>query len=531
MQFKKVQENTFIFTALFIIFYLLIKNALHAPFTVEDEYLNIAINNPNQLFGPESGFFDTLWRMQKSFLSLGRLFIVHVFLVVVRAKTFGLNPMAYHWVVFAFGLVSAFLIYIISRKLNISKLISFIGAFVFLTGSAYSEIFMRLHTGEATGIIFLLIAVYSILKIDEAKGKTFFNLALFSAFLAAFSKESFIFLFPLVFTIPFLRVETLKWKQVFNKFKVHFILVLILFFTILLSLIIAIKFSGKVFGYGQPLTLTETLINNTIWIFKWFALFSPIVIVAIIDVIRKKKIKEYFPFIIFCLAWLGSQLIIYYKIIISFSQGRYMMPAGLIFIFALIFSLEYIKRNYILLFRLMIVLILVLLIRNAKITYINANEFNARANAFNLLVDKMIEEKPKKISVYGGVEFFQSINTHFTLNNYHPEFITTPVVLKNDHNNPYADASYLGELQADLNSLYELRTLKELIADTTVNTMITAEPEEYLPVNYQAIMKTFKHVERVSVGFSNPGLSDMLNPSVWCGNFKNSKRTYLVFKK
>jgi hypothetical protein len=61
--------------------------------------------------------------------------------------------------------------------------------------------------------------------------------------------------------------------------------------------------------------------------------------------------------------------------------------------------------------------------------------------------------------------------------------------------------------------------------------MVTAEPEEYLPVNYDEIMKTFTKVEKVAVKFSNPGFGDLLKKDFWIGNLKNSERSYLVFTK
>lgn len=108
-----------------------------------------------------------------------------------------------------------------------------------------------------------------------------------------------------------------------------------------------------------------------------------------------------------------------------------MMPTGLIFILMIVLSLEYLQLNT-KVYKFAFILVGLILIRNAKIVYINANEFGARASAFNKLIVKLVDEKPAKIAIYGGVEFFQSINTHFVFNAYKPKIITTPVVYKDD---------------------------------------------------------------------------------------------------
>jgi hypothetical protein len=208
-----------------------------------------------------------------------------------------------------------------------------------------------------------------------------------------------------------------------------------------------------------------------------------------------------------------------------------MMPAGLIFILLIVLSLEHFKKYQTKVFYMLIAFTSLIILRNSKIVYINANEFNARATAFNVLIEKMVKNKPEKIAIYGGVEFFQSIDAHFIYNHYFPKLITTPVVYSNDYNNPYADEVYKNELQKGLGEQYQLETLELLKNDSTVHIMIPAEPEEYLKINYEAVMKTFTHQEKVIVKFSNPGFGDLLKKQFWTGELKNAQRTYLIFSK
>lgn len=531
MNLGKLKENAAVFIALFVIFYILVKNALHAPFTVEDEYNNFYWANPDQLFGVERNFFQTLIDAFQYFISLGRLLITHLLVIVTRAKLFGINPLWHHWTVFLFGLGAAFSLYCIFVKASISKLNSFFGALIYITGYSYAEIFFRLSSGECTGNLFLLIAIYFIISFTKNDKKYNFFLSLLAGYLSALSKESYIVLFPFIFAVPFLLIETVNWKAYFIKNSKLIYFAAFCFVTLILTLFLTIKTSGIVFSYGQPLSKFDTMVNNLGWIVKWVILFLPILIAAFIHFLRKKGFLLILPLLLFSAGWIIVQLIVYYKVIISFSQGRYMMPAGLIFILLIVLSLEHFKKHQTKVFYALLAFSGLLIVRNCKIVYINANEFNARATAFNVLIEKMVINKPEKIAIYGGVEFFQSIDAHFIYNHYFPKLITTPVVYSNDYNNPYADEVYKNELQKGLGEQYQLETLELLKNDSTVHIMIPAEPEEYLKINYEAVMKTFTHVEKVAVKFSNPGFGDLLKKQFWTGDLKNAQRTYLIFSK
>jgi hypothetical protein len=530
MNKSKLKENTFVFSTLFVIFYVLVKNAIQAPFTVEDEYNNFYWANPNHLFGPEASYLQTLFHAVRGFIFQGRLLVIHLIVIVGRAKIFGINPTMHHWTVFLFGLGTAFFIYRLFVKASFSKINSYLGSLIYISGYTYAEIFFRLSSGECTGNLFLVISIYFVVSFIKDQKNVYIYWSIIFAFIAALSKESYVILFPLIFAIPFLFLDTNQWKSFIIQHIKQVYIIAISFLILVLFLYFTIKSSGIVFSYGKPLSTFDTVVNNTLWIFKWFVAFMPLVIIAAFDFLRKNNIRSIVPILIFSFGWIISQLVIYNKVIISFSQGRYMMPAGLIFIFFIVIALEHFKqypKGYWIAF----VLVFSLIIRNSKIVYINANEFEARATAFNNLINKLVEINQDKIAVYGGVEFFQSINTHFKYKNYTPQLVTTPVVYKKDFYNEYNDANYKDKLQNDLNQLHVFKTLTDLKNDSSVNIMVTAEPEEYLPVNYDEIMKTFTKVEKVAVKFSNPGFGDLLKKDFWIGNLKNSERSYLVFTK
>jgi hypothetical protein len=160
MNKSKLKQNTFVFSTLFVIFYVLVKNAIQAPFTVEDEYNNFYWANPNHLFGPEASYLQTLFKAIKDFIFQGRLLVAHLIVIVSRAKIFGINPTMHHWTVFLFGLGTAFFIYKVFVKASFSKINSYLGALIYISGYTYAEIFFRLSSGECTGNLFLVISIY-----------------------------------------------------------------------------------------------------------------------------------------------------------------------------------------------------------------------------------------------------------------------------------------------------------------------------------------------------------------------------------
>ncbi len=264
MEKDKLKEYTFVFAAIATLFYILIHNAINAPLTIEDEYNNYYWSNPGALFGPERGLGLTLFLTIKKFFLYGRLVISSLIVVVCRAWLFGIDAAPNRLVVYFFGIATAFLVYKIFRDIEVSKTNAFLGSLFYLSGYTYSEIFFRLQSGEFVGNFFLVLSAVFIIRWTQTFQKSFFGGALASGFLAAISKESYILIYPLVFLIPFLLIPINQWKGHFLSNKKSYLLALFLFLASVALLVIMIKSSNKVFSYGQPLTIPQTIINNAI---------------------------------------------------------------------------------------------------------------------------------------------------------------------------------------------------------------------------------------------------------------------------
>jgi len=515
-----------------VIFFVLLINTLNAPFYIDDEYNLIKVYKPNDLFGNSGSIFQDFINFQKGFFDFGRFFPLLTSIVFLRGKLAGANPFTQHIIVFLFGLASAIVIYLIGKRLNFSKIVSLVCSITFLTGHAFGEIFFRLQSGESPGLFFVLLSILYFLKYTHSKNRNNLYTSLLFGTFAGLCKESFIIILPLIPFIGILNTPPSEFFLKLNENKRPFYLFFGAFALLTLMLIIVIKTSNKIFNYGEALSLPSLLFNNFIWIFKWFVPFIPIVLFVFIDIIRKKEFIKIVLLSLFSVAWISSQLLIYYKIIISFSQGRYLIPSALILIFLLGFSLNYIEKKYIKIYYITLAIIAILTIRNSKITYIKSNEYAARANAYKSLIDEMLIYKPEKIAVYGGFEFFQSISIFFKWHNYQPKLITTPIIATpNKKKKQYDDSEFQNSLQEKLKVNYEYKTISELKSDSSVNYLITTTYEEWEELNYAEISKTFPHHKKITAYFSNANFGDLLNKDFWTGNLKNDKRTMVVFYK
>ena len=530
---KNKNTELLIITSFLVCFLaILLINTLHAPFYIDDEYNLIKVNKPNELFGSSDNFIQDFIGFQKGFFDFGRFFPLLSSIVFLRGKLAGTSPFVQHVIVFLFGIASALVIYLIAKKLNFSKTISFICSITLLTGHEFGEIFMRLQSGESPGLLFVLISILLVLKYKDSRNKTDLYISFLCGIFAGLCKESFIILLPLIPILLIMESTPLLLPEKITRERNSFYLFYGAFIFLTLLLLLVIKSSNKVFDYGEPLSLPDLLLNNFIWIFKWFVPFMPFVLIALVDIIRKKKFNQILILCLFSVAWISSQLLMYYKIIISFSQGRYLIPAALIFIFLLGLSLNYIEKNYKKIFLISLFLIGLITLRNAKITYINSNEFAARANAYDNLIDEMVHQKPQKIAVYGGFEFFQSISTFFKWHSYQPQLITTPIVpALNQKKKQYDNSAFENSLQEKLKLDFVYKTLSDLKTDTSVNYLITSAYEEWEELNYSEISKSFPHHKKVTAYFSNASFSDILRKDFWTGNLKNDKRTLVIFYK
>lgn len=527
------KSNLFIFSFLTLIAYLLICSTLYIGFNIDDDHQFITMNNPNKLFGNYGTSLEHFLFLQKQWFDGARFFPLLTTIIFLKAKWLGTNYFLQHVIIFFSGVASAFFIYKIFRLKNVSHINSLIGALVFYTGNEYGEIFWRLICGEGPGVLFFIIGVYYTLKYFLQKSSLHFWLSVLFLTFAALTKESFILLMPVAYILPLIglqRMEEVKKQLILHK-RIY-LFAIIIFILIIGIVILMILHAEKLFDYGSPLSLSETILNNTYFVFKWFIPFLPVVIFALYFAIKNKSYKTILQLALLSICWITIHIIIYHKVIISFSMGKYIMPGGLVLLILLVFSLEYIKKNTEFGYRLVLIFVLLLLIRNAKITYINANEFSAKVNSFNKLIDTSIARKEPKIAFYGGAEFYSSVESHFKLAGYAPVIYSTKVVRPdNMKSSKYQNDAFENAMFETIGLTYPTKTLAELGADSAVKTLLVAEPLEALAINEAAITPFFPYKHEVITMFNNPKFSDLAKPAFWKGKLNNDQITYIYYSK
>jgi hypothetical protein len=408
-----------------------------------------------------------------------------------------------------------------------------IGAFVFYTGNEYGEIFWRLICGEGPGILFFLIGVYYTLKYFNLKTVLSLTFSLGFLTLATLTKESFILLMPLALFIPL--VGSKHWeeaKQTILNHKKIYIAASSIFLSLIIVVALMLLNAQKMFDYGSPISMPATIKNNLYFVVKWFFPFLPFVGLALLFVFKSKSFKIPLHFFLLSVCWILVHIIIYHKVIISFSMGKYIMPGGLIFIGLLVYSLEYIKLNSKLLFKISLILLCFILIRNAKITYIIANEYAAKVSSFNQLIATIIKKKQSHFAIYGGIEIYISMDAHFKDKGYFPKIFSSKVILPDDwKKNGFQNDAYENAMLASISDLYPTRTLEELGNDSNVKTIIVAEPMEVEEIDESYVLKYFPNKHEIYTTYNNPKFSDLTKLDAWRGKLLNSKITYFYYSK
>lgn len=533
MKNKTLLSDLAIFSFLTLVAYILIRSTISIGFNIDDDHQFISMNNPNQKFGDYGSNFNHFIFLQEQWFIGARFFPILVTIIFLKAKFLGTNFIIHHLIIFFSGVISTFFIYKIFRLKDFSMSTSLIASLVFFTGNEYGEIFWRLICGEGPGVMLYLVGVYFTLKYFKIKSNINFSLSLLFLGLAALTKESFILLFPITFLLPFIGLtsfDAIKQKIISHK-KIY--LYAVTFFLLIITTIIIMLVNAKqMFDYGSPLSLKDTLLNNLLFVLKWFIPYTPILAIACWIAYQNRMFNYIVHLTLLLVIWITFHLLVYHKVIISFSMGKYIMPGGLVLIALLGIGLEYIRLNSKTLYKISLLLICLILIRNAKITFINANQFAARVNSFNKLIDHTIASNEKNIAIYGGIEFYQSVYSHFTYRGYFPVIYSCKAIpLEKKVKNKYENAAFEASKFEEINAKYPLRTLEQLSKDTLVNTLIVAEPLDIEEVNEKAIVPYFPKKQEIRTTFTNLKFSDLIKVDFWKGDLKNDKSTYVYFTK
>ncbi|HRG57640.1 MAG TPA: hypothetical protein PK323_01715 [Bacteroidia bacterium] len=530
---RVLKSDYFVFSILFLLAYFLISNTLFVGFNIDDDHQFISMRNEHNLFKDYGGNWSQFIEYQVSWFKGARFFPFLTTIIFVKAKILGSNYFMQHFIVFISGVLCSFLIYKIFRLKNFSTISSLIGALVFFTGNEYAEIFWRLICGEGPGLLLYLSGVYFTLLYFKNQNHIAFYLSVSFLTLAALTKESFILLMPLAIMLPLIGIrnwEEMKQIIIMNKkFYLSIISVLVILITIVVIMVLKAE---KLFDYGSPLSTADVLLNNLYFTVKWFFPYFIIVLPALILSLKSEKAFIIWQLSFFTVIWIAAHLIVYHKVIISFSMGKYIMPGGLVLIIILVCAIEYLKKYSAIIFKISLIILGFLLVRYAKITYIRANEYAAKVEAFNDLIKHLIQKGERAIAVYDGIEFNVSVMSHFKANNYNPIIYSTKAIVdESKAKSKYHNEQFKDEMFASLNKDFPNRTLEMLALDSSLKTLVIAEPFEVQQIAENKIKSIFPNKTTISKTYNNPKFSDLKRSACWQGKLNKSQITYMVFSK
>jgi hypothetical protein len=399
----------FVLPAIGILFTLLIWPALVAPFTMEDEHyypwLYRGFHNLNSIheqWNHWTAFYQS-WVLQ------GRFHPIYTLLVYVKGVLFGSSPHAIHATVWLASILCGWGLYKWLRALDMSPISAFFGVASYALGEWYSEIFLRLNTGESIGNLFLVWSLFFLTLHFRKKSSSLWP-GLLLGLMAAGCKESYVLLFPTLLVYAWVCAE--KPEKPMNWLSTHkrFLFGMIGFSLLLgLGLMNSVLSSGKVFNYGNKVPTWLLLLENMGWMSKGFYMIILILLVTILHS-GLKALPAGLLLWAFCL--LVTQLFAYHNLAITYSQGRFIMPAGLAFVLVGAVLVEHFLFQHPRWLGIALCTILSFwMVRNAKILYVNSAAFAARATAFDGLVNHLSKNCDRTMVILGGIEFPYSLQT------------------------------------------------------------------------------------------------------------------------
>lgn len=520
-----------IFLVLVIIGSIAYYPSFDASLSVEDEYLFVA-NCGHTVSGlSQSNAFHDFISFQNYFINFGRFAPLTIASYFVKARVLGVNPFYLHLSVFCTVLLTSFLL---SRVLSFFVgwgYITLLTALFYLTLPECSEIAYRLCSGEALGNLFLFLSLNIIIQ-GVFKNKFHTAWLLISNLMMSFCKENYLLMVPvLALTDSWLHsrfrglplISTLK-KNISHLFIAYFIPSLIT----VSGIAWAIHSRGLVFDYGSPLSVYMIVLNNYWWWTKWLIPYAPVILLSLALLWNKSKPSFFLPAIMIALCWIGLQSLAYHKILVSYSQGRYHMPAIIPLFFGIAYLVFVISAFHRKLFYLSLVFSFLLVINQAKSSFIRAGAYTSKANNFHVQIDYIRRNAPAFFAVYGGFEYLYSLQHYLHFYEVKSKMVyvkpikdsSATVKLKNEK----FDNMLLGLLKKD----FKVIEFKEFCADSSLTIMLSgfeSGPGEF--VNLAEISKPFKEVVKTPNEYFNASWKDIIS-----GNFnKRSAVSFYIFKR
>lgn len=503
--------------------------ALQAPLTVEDEYNFITTCGYDSYGKIESSFYQNFIDFHKSFINFGRFAPLTVSSYFIKGRFIGVNSFYLHLSVMISWILSGWLMYLILAYFSSRLLIPLVISIFFLTLPESSEIAIRLCSGEALGNLFMMLSIFLIvygLKIN----KKFSFLLFVSNLMMSFSKENYVLLLPvLAFAQFWLNIKKSKssFKDSCLKDYAHYLVSAVLPFLITCTGIgFAIFYSGEMFNYGEPLPVKDVIQNNLWWWLKWLIPYTPIIVFSMFALYSSKKDESLLPILLLCFIFFCTQILAYHNIMVSFSQGRYHMPAIIPFFFGLGFLLIKIADHSKKLFIVSLIFANMIIINQVKSSFIRAGAFTSRAKNFHEQINFILFNKPVMVGIYGGYEYLYSLRSQLLFNGASPQLVyVKPLPVQGaSHNviNKKFDEHLVKLLKKD----FKVLEFNEFISDTKNKILLSgfsSRPNDFL--NLVKISKEFKVTSVAKIDYFNASWKDIVK-----GNFnRREAESFYIF--
>jgi len=343
-------------------------------------------------------------------------------------------------------------------------------------------------------------------------------------------KESYTLMLPVLACVYIgydAHVHQLDLIGSFKKNLFNLTIIFIVPFLIgVVGILYAIHARGEVFAYGATTSYMNQFASNFIWLVKWLIPLIVFIFVICYFKIKSKQTNALIIAVFITLAWLGSQLVSYYSIQISYSQIRYIAPGCLIILFFGILSIQQLYTHQKTIYYAGIAIIGLMLVKHTKLAYIDAGLFNANASAYNKAMDFIANKKIESIAFYQGYEIVNSSLSQLNSRGFIPKIFASTIQYTKSENKEFE--AYLLNILKDT---YGILTFDSIVSNKSIPKMMLVSiplpdnkeiPDEYLS-------KSFNQRMLFTQTYTNLKFSDLLKPAFYKGELKNDSISFVAY--
>ncbi len=422
---KKYIPDILVILSLFLglFLFLHLSGTLYSGYHLIDDHGILSIKD--SLNG--NSFFNVLWSYIKADFLIRFRPIFSIYIVMV-AKFFGLNFSLISVFVATLGFISATFFYLALRKLNYSKLYSFLFPLLIFAGPQMS-ILWRLGVNETIAIFFFALTLFFMAISIKKEKKLLWNI-LFTIFLilTTLCKESFIIVIPAMISFKILIESSSSAISLRESIRRNWLLGLPIIFMFLELVLIKFFVGTNKIGYaGVPSSLSgfitgirEIMVNQNS-LYYWFLLLIPILFLWFLSFqkLKKENSKTLIANFSFFVLLIGPQILMHTK---SGMIERYLVPTTIGFSFLIVWLIKNTKHNSLKYFS--IIIVCAFLIFSYNVAFKNAHAFAEEGKDTRSLLESITEDAPSNSNILLVVdpvtrfEVSYSLKTYFEIRGY-----------------------------------------------------------------------------------------------------------------